>query len=72
MYDQKVKAVELALRAVIAEAHSRGIDADVLCEAAMQSILRNSSYEPMQVADAVVAIEVAADTLVWRCRAYAM
>ena len=65
MYDERMKALELALKTVLSEAHKRGLDVDSLCEAAMQSILSGPAREPVLTADAVLAIEVAADALDW-------
>jgi hypothetical protein len=65
MYDERVNALELALKSVLAEIQRRGLDVDSLCEAAMQSILGDPAHEPVLIADAVLAIEVAADALDW-------
>jgi hypothetical protein len=65
MYDDRVKAVELALRTILAEAGDRGLDVDSLCEGAMRTILAHPSNDVVLTADAVMAIEVAADALDW-------
>lgn len=65
MYDERVKAVELALRTILAEAGRRGLEVDSLCEAAMKTILANPTRDAVLTADAVMAIEVAADALDW-------
>lgn len=65
MYDERVKAFELALKTVLSEVQQLGLDVDPLCEAAMQSILGDAARDPVVTADAVLAIEVAADALEW-------
>ncbi|RJX81245.1 hypothetical protein [Pseudomonas sp. LS-2] len=65
MYDEREKALKLALRTVLSEAKERGLDVDLLCEGAMRSILDGPAREPVLIADAVLAIEVAADALDW-------
>lgn len=65
MYDERVKALELALRTILGEARQQGLDVDSLCEAAMQAILGHPARNSVLTADAVLAIEVAADALDW-------
>lgn len=65
MYDERIKALELALRSVLAEAQTQGLDIDSLCHSAMQSVLGDLTRDPMLTVDAMLAIEVAADGLEW-------
>lgn len=65
MYDERVKALELALQSVLAEAQARGLDIDSFCNSAMQLVLGDQTRDPVLTVDAMLAIEVAADALEW-------
>jgi hypothetical protein len=61
-----VGAMDLALRAVIAAARRQGMDVELLCSVAMESLLEAPARSPVQVGEAVLAIEVAANAQEWR------
>lgn len=62
MSEDRVKGLEIALRYVLMEVRSRGVDVDALTEAVSDRLVR----EPVSAEDAacaVIEIEVAADSL---------
>jgi hypothetical protein len=62
MGKDRVKALETALRYVLIEARSKGIDVDALADAVADRLVRDPVASGL-AAEAVIAIEVAADGL---------
>jgi hypothetical protein len=63
MSEDREKVLRMALRAVLAAAQECCVDIDELTELAMESLLDQRLYEAEDVAQAILAIEVAADAL---------
>jgi hypothetical protein len=57
--------LRMALKAVLMAAVDQGLDLESLTEAAIESMLNDIAYLSEDVAQAVIAIEVAADGLNW-------
>jgi hypothetical protein len=64
MSEDREKVLRMALKAVLIAAVGQGLDLDDLTEAAVESMLNDIAYMSEDVAQAVIAIEVAADALV--------
>ena len=64
MSQGNVRVLGMALRAVLRTAVEQGLDIDRLSEAAIESMLNDIAYTSDDVAQAVLAIEVAADAVV--------
>ncbi|MFJ5297451.1 hypothetical protein ACIQAL_13110 [Pseudomonas sp. NPDC088368] len=62
MSEDRVKALKTALRYVLIEARSKGIDVDALADAVADRLVRYPVASGL-AAEAVIAIEVAADGL---------
>lgn len=63
MSEDRERVLRMALKAVLVAAQQLYVDIDELSEAAIQSMINDKAYEAEDVADASVAIEVAADAL---------
>jgi hypothetical protein len=63
MSEDREKVLRMALRAVLAAAQECCVDIDELTELAMESLLDERLYDAEDVAQAILAIEVAADAL---------
>jgi hypothetical protein len=63
MSEDREKMLRMALKAVLIAAVDQGLDLDALTEAAVESMLNDIAYMSEDVAQAVIAIEVAADAL---------
>lgn len=63
MYDDKVIALEIALKAVLSAARERGVDVDQLSEAAIDGLLKYNAYRSVHVGNAANEIEHAMDAL---------
>jgi hypothetical protein len=63
MSEDREKVLRMALKAVLIAAVDQGLDLDALTEAAVESMLNDIAYMSEDVAQAVIAIEVAADAL---------
>lgn len=63
MSEDREKVLRMALKAVLLAAQELYVDIDELTEAAIQTMLRDRSFEPEDIAQASSAIEVAADAL---------
>jgi hypothetical protein len=64
MSEDREKMLRMALKAVLIAAVDQGLDLESLTEAAIESMLNDIVYNSDDVAQAVIAIEVAADALV--------
>jgi len=64
MGEERERVFRMALRAVLLAAVEQGLNLDALSEAAIDSMLNDVGYMPEDVAQAVIAIEVAADAVV--------
>jgi len=64
MSEDRERVFRIALRAVLLAAVEQGLNIDTLSEAAIESMLNDETYMPEDVAQAVIAIEVAADAVV--------
>lgn len=64
MSEDRERAYRMALGAVLRAAVDQGVNLDTLSEAAIELMLNDIAYTPDDVAEAVVAIEVAADAVV--------
>ena len=64
MSEGNVRVLGMALRSVLRTAVEQGLDIDRLSEAAIESMLNDIAYTSDDVAQAVLAIEVAADAVV--------
>lgn len=65
MDEGRERAIFHALKAVLAVAVNQGLALDVLCDNAIDSILNDPATPAFDVAQAVVAIDQAADALVF-------
>ena len=63
MSEDRERVLRMALQAVLAAAQELYVDIDELTETAFQSMLSDRSHKAEDVADATLAIEVAADGL---------
>jgi hypothetical protein len=63
MSEDREKVLRMALKAVLLAAQELYVDIDELTEAAIQTMLRDRSFEAEDIAEASSAIEVAADAL---------
>jgi len=62
MSEDRAKALEIALRYVLIEVRSKGLDVDALADAVSDRLVRDPVASKL-AAEAVIAIEVAADGL---------
>ncbi|MDC6382797.1 hypothetical protein BW687_021760 [Pseudomonas graminis] len=63
MSEDRERVLRMALKAVLVAAQDCCVDIDELTELAIQSMYGEQFYNPADVAEATVAIEVAADAL---------
>lgn len=63
MSEDREKVLRMAVKALLLAAQELYVDVDELTEAAIQSMLRDRSFEAEEVAEASAAIEAAADSL---------
>ncbi|SET89436.1 hypothetical protein [Pseudomonas graminis] len=63
MSEDRERVLRMALKAVLVAAQECCVDIDELTELAIQSMYGEQLYNPADVAEATVAIEVAADAL---------
>jgi hypothetical protein len=63
MSEDRERVLSMALKAVLVAAQECCVDIDELTEMAIQSMLGEQLYSPSDVAEATLAVEVAADAL---------
>jgi uncharacterized protein with PhoU and TrkA domain len=63
MSEDRERVLRMALKAVLVAAQECCVDIDELTELAIQSMYSEQLYNPEDVAEATVAIEVAVDAL---------
>ena len=63
MSEDRERVLRMALKAVLVAAQECCVDIDELTELAMESLLGERLYDAEDVAQAILAIEVAADAL---------
>jgi hypothetical protein len=63
MSEDRERVLRMALKAVLVAAQECCVDIDELTEIAIQSMLGEQFYNPADVAEATLAVEVAADAL---------
>jgi hypothetical protein len=63
MSEGRERVLQMALKAVLVAAQECCVDIDELTELAIQSMYGEQFYNPADVAEASIAIEVAADSL---------
>lgn len=63
MSEDREKVLRMAVKALLLAAQELYVDVDELTETAIQSMLRDRSFEAEEVAEASAAIEAAADSL---------
>lgn len=63
MSEDRERVLRMALKAVLVAAQECCVDIDELTDLAIQSMYGEQLYNPVDVADATVAIEVAVDAL---------
>lgn len=63
MSEQRERVFRMALVAVLQAGADKGLNIDTLSEAAIESMLDDVGYVPEDVAQAAIAIEVAADAV---------
>jgi len=63
MNDEKVIALEIALKAVLNTAREQGMDVELLSEAAIDGLVKYHAYRSVHVTNAANQIEQAVDAL---------
>jgi len=63
MSEERVIALEIALKAVLNTAREQGIDVEQLSEAAIDGLVKYHDYRSVHVANAANQIELAVDAL---------
>jgi hypothetical protein len=63
MTESRERVFRMAMVAVLQAAGNRGLDTDRLAEESIELMLNDIAYSPEEVAQAVIAIEVAADAV---------